>query len=157
MILRPFDFLKVKGITVMFSSLNGKNTENASKEIIISSATDARACSDEIESILHRHARACRGHPRLSYGASASKTWMAGIGLAMTPEKWFDIIGIRSSRLSENESIGAFKRELCFVEAGYAPNSNLFREFITGSEPIFRHGVYVGYQGIRIGSARVCP
>jgi hypothetical protein len=29
---------------------------------------------DEIESFLHRHTRACRGHPRLSCGSSASKT-----------------------------------------------------------------------------------
>jgi hypothetical protein len=36
------------------------------------------ARSDVIESPLHRHARACRGHPRLSYRASASKAGMAG-------------------------------------------------------------------------------
>src|SRR5258708_6316819 len=29
-------------------------------------------------SCLRRHARARRGHPRLSFGTSASKTWMAG-------------------------------------------------------------------------------
>jgi hypothetical protein len=31
------------------------------------------------------HARACRGHPRLCR-FSASETWMAGTGPAMTPE-----------------------------------------------------------------------
>src|SRR5262249_18722785 len=40
-----------------------------------------------------RHARACRGHPRLSCGASASKTWMAGTSPAMTLEKWFNMTG----------------------------------------------------------------
>ena len=28
---------------------------------------------------------------RLSYGTSASKTWMAGTSPAMTAEKWFDM------------------------------------------------------------------
>ncbi len=32
----------------------------------------------------NRHARACRGHPRLSWGTSHSKTWMAGTSPAMT-------------------------------------------------------------------------
>jgi putative endonuclease len=32
-----------------------------------------------------RHGRACRGHPRLTYGASARKTWVAGTSPAMTP------------------------------------------------------------------------
>src|SRR5260370_16257 len=62
-----------------------------------------RAQSDEIELSLHRHARAetphrvtrrgprLRGHPRLSWGISASKTWMAGTSPAMTPERWFDM------------------------------------------------------------------
>jgi len=31
-----------------------------------------------------RHARACRGHPRLSCGLSESKTWMAGTSPATT-------------------------------------------------------------------------
>jgi len=57
----------------------------------------ARARSDEIESRLSRHARACRGHPRLSCGPSARKTWMAGTSPAMTAEKWFDMTGTRSS------------------------------------------------------------
>jgi histidinol-phosphate aminotransferase len=34
-----------------------------------------------------RHARACRGHPRLSCDSAASKAWMAGTGPAMTPRK----------------------------------------------------------------------
>src|SRR5260370_4935895 len=34
--------------------------------------------------LLRRHARACRGHPRLSRGLSARKTWMAGTSPAMT-------------------------------------------------------------------------
>src|SRR5258708_38064015 len=43
-------------------------------------------------------AQAClRGHPRLSCGTSASKTWMAGTSPAMTPEKWVNMIGTRSS------------------------------------------------------------
>src|SRR5229473_53753 len=58
---------------------------------------DSRAGSDEIESPLSRHARACRGHPRLSCGPSARKTWMAGTSPAMTAEKWFDMTGTRSS------------------------------------------------------------
>src|SRR6266849_5699796 len=37
-----------------------------------------------IESPLRRHARACRGHPRLSCRVSASKAWMAGTSPAMT-------------------------------------------------------------------------
>src|SRR5712671_1027118 len=64
-----------------------------------------RARSDEMESHLRRHARAetprrvtrrgphLRGHPRLSCGSSASKTWMAGTSPAMTPEKWLKMIG----------------------------------------------------------------
>ena len=32
-----------------------------------------------------RHARACRGHPRLACGGSGRKTWMAGTSPAMTP------------------------------------------------------------------------
>jgi len=47
--------------------------------------TYATARSGEMEAPLHRHARACRGHPRLSCGSSASKTWMAGTSPAMTP------------------------------------------------------------------------
>ena len=34
-----------------------------------------------------RHARACRGHPRLSCGVPASKAWMAGTSPAMTSEE----------------------------------------------------------------------
>src|SRR6266851_9190622 len=68
-------------------------------------ACDSRARSDEIESSPHRHARAetprrvtrrgprLRGHPRLSCGSSASKTWMAGTSPAMTPEKWLKMTG----------------------------------------------------------------
>jgi hypothetical protein len=56
-----------------------------------------RARSGEIESPLLRHARACRGHPRLSCGTSASKTWMAGTSPATTPEKWFKMIGTGSN------------------------------------------------------------
>jgi hypothetical protein len=37
---------------------------------------------------LLRHARACRGHPRL-YNFSAEKTWMARISPAMTDQKRF--------------------------------------------------------------------
>jgi hypothetical protein len=33
---------------------------------------------------LRRHARACRGHPRLAFKKSASKAWMAGTSPAMT-------------------------------------------------------------------------
>src|SRR5258708_36340665 len=63
----------------------------------------ARAQSDEIELSVRRHARAetphrvtrrgprLRGHPRLSWGISASKTWMAGTRPAMTPERWVDM------------------------------------------------------------------
>src|SRR6266852_2632024 len=51
-------------------------------------AASFRARSGEIESPLRRHARACRGHPRLSCGSSARKTWMAGTSPAMTAEKW---------------------------------------------------------------------
>jgi hypothetical protein len=49
--------------------------------------------SGKIESPLHRHARACRGHPRLPCGASVGQTWMAGTSPAMTPEKWFNATG----------------------------------------------------------------
>jgi len=56
-----------------------------------------RARSDEIEPPLHRHARACRGHPRFSCLVSASKAWMAGTSPAMTPEKWLNMTGTRSS------------------------------------------------------------
>src|SRR5262249_40861965 len=38
-----------------------------------------------------------RGHPCLSYGLSARKTWMAGTSPAMTPNKWFDMTGTRCS------------------------------------------------------------
>jgi hypothetical protein len=55
-----------------------------------------RARSNEIEPPLQRHARACRGHPRLSCRASASKAWMAGTSPAMTPNNWFDLTGTRS-------------------------------------------------------------
>ena len=37
-----------------------------------------------------RHARTCRGHPRLSDGTSASKAWMAGTSPAMTQQKWLN-------------------------------------------------------------------
>jgi len=47
-----------------------------------------------IESHFYRHARACRGHPRLSCRASASNAWMAGTSPAMTPAKWFDMTKI---------------------------------------------------------------
>jgi len=50
--------------------------------------------------LLRRHARACRGHPRLSCGSSASKTWMAGTSPAMTPSKWFNMTGTRCSASS---------------------------------------------------------
>ena len=54
--------------------------------------------SDEIESLLHRrHARACREHPRLFCEPSAGKTWMAGTSPAMTPKKWINVTGMRSS------------------------------------------------------------
>src|SRR5258708_7044304 len=65
--------------------------------------------SDEMESPLRRHARAetprrvtprgprLRRHPRLSCGSSASKTGMAGTSPAMTPSKWLDMTGTRSS------------------------------------------------------------
>src|SRR5215471_9130888 len=56
-----------------------------------------RAHSDEIGSILGRHARACRGHLRLSYGPSVIKTWMAGTSPAMTPSNWINMTGTRSS------------------------------------------------------------
>jgi hypothetical protein len=62
-----------------------------------------RVRSTEIESALLRHARACRGHPRLSCRASTSKAWMAGTipgsspGTAMTALKWFNVTGNRSS------------------------------------------------------------
>ncbi len=36
--------------------------------------------------IILRHARACRGHPRL-FGVARRKTWMAGTSPAMTAEK----------------------------------------------------------------------
>jgi hypothetical protein len=61
-----------------------------------------RVRSDEVKSPLHRHARACPGHPRLSCGPSARKTWMApgsspgATSPAMTPKKWFNKIGTRS-------------------------------------------------------------
>src|SRR5260370_14656329 len=55
-----------------------------------------RACSDEIEAPLQRHARACRGHPRLSCGLAAKKTWMAGTRPAMTPNKWFNMTKTRA-------------------------------------------------------------
>jgi hypothetical protein len=42
---------------------------------------------DMVQFAYRRHARACRGHPRLSCGHSASKTWMAGTSPAMTLEK----------------------------------------------------------------------
>ncbi len=45
-----------------------------------------------MESPLRRHPRACRGHPRLSCSASASKRWMAG-----TLEKWSHMTGTRCS------------------------------------------------------------
>jgi hypothetical protein len=57
----------------------------------------SRARSGEIASPLRRHARACRGHPRLSCGLSAAKTWMAGTSPAMTPSKWFSLTGTPSS------------------------------------------------------------
>src|SRR2546428_5013519 len=60
-----------------------------------------RARSDEIESPLHHHARACRGHPRLSCSSSASKTWMAGTSPAKTPEKWLNPTGICSKHRYE--------------------------------------------------------
>jgi hypothetical protein len=34
-----------------------------------------------------RHARACRGHPRLSCCNPESKTWMAGTSPAMTVDR----------------------------------------------------------------------
>ncbi len=37
---------------------------------------------------------------RLSYGTSASKTWMAGTSPAMTPSKWFNVIGTRFALLT---------------------------------------------------------
>src|SRR5262245_63103515 len=52
----------------------------------------ARACSAGREPrpvgsrLPTRHARACRGHPRLSFMIAASKTWMAGTSPAMTAE-----------------------------------------------------------------------
>src|SRR5262245_26175152 len=36
-----------------------------------------------MQSVPHRHARACRGHPRLAT-ATTLKTWMAGTSPAMT-------------------------------------------------------------------------
>src|SRR5260221_4879314 len=39
------------------------------------------------ESPRHRHARACRGHPRLSWRAAVSKAWMAGRSPGITPGK----------------------------------------------------------------------
>src|SRR5215471_4396430 len=50
-----------------------------------------------MELSLRRHARACRGHPRLSCEPSARKTWMAGTSPAMTPNKWFNMTGIGCS------------------------------------------------------------
>src|SRR5258708_15568170 len=41
----------------------------------------------ESESPRHRHARACRGHPRLSWRAAVSKAWMAGASPALAPGK----------------------------------------------------------------------
>jgi hypothetical protein len=45
-----------------------------------------------IESALHRHARACRGHPRVFCGNFAD-----GEDPAMTAGKWLNVIGNRSS------------------------------------------------------------
>jgi hypothetical protein len=56
---------------------------------------NATACPDEMESPLRRHVRACGGHPRLSCGTSATKTWMAASSPAMTLEKWFNTTGTR--------------------------------------------------------------
>jgi hypothetical protein len=50
-------------------------------------AQEAKGHSDEFESPLRHHARARRGHPRLSLGRCAEKTWMAGTSPAMTPNK----------------------------------------------------------------------
>src|SRR5260370_21456875 len=50
-------------------------------------AGEAKGHSDEFESPLRRHARARRGHPRLSLEPSAEKTWMAGTSPARTPDK----------------------------------------------------------------------
>src|SRR5258708_7248276 len=54
-----------------------------------------------METPLQRHARACRGHPRLSCELSARKTWMAATSPAMTPNRWLDVMGMRSSRAIE--------------------------------------------------------
>src|SRR5262249_7938869 len=51
----------------------------------------------EMNYSLERHARACRGHPRLSCGLSAKKTWMAGTSPAMTPNRWFHMTGTPSN------------------------------------------------------------
>src|SRR5215471_1879264 len=56
-----------------------------------------RAHSDEIGSILGRHARACRGHLRLSCEPSVMRTWMAGTSPAMTPSNWINMTGTHSS------------------------------------------------------------
>jgi hypothetical protein len=47
--------------------------------------------SVELKRPLRRHARACRGHPRLYGLASTNKTWMAGTSPAMTSNTWFEL------------------------------------------------------------------
>src|SRR5260370_37551878 len=55
--------------------LTGKRPEAAGASRVFLPVL-SRAHSDEIAPPSHRHARACRGHPRLACGKSASKGWM---------------------------------------------------------------------------------
>src|SRR5260370_15636121 len=75
--------------------LTGKRPEAAGASRVFLPVL-SRAHSDEIEPPSHRHARACRGHPRLACGKSASKAWMAGTSPAMTPEKRFRMTATRA-------------------------------------------------------------
>src|SRR5260370_6739768 len=99
-----------------------------------------RSESDEMELSLHHHARAetprrvtrrgprLRGHPRLSWGISASKTWMAGTSPAMTPERWFDM----------TVRMGWREFDLVVMAAGCSPL--LFRLFLPSFRPYPLHG-----------------
>ena len=59
----------------------------------------------KLDHFLRRHARACRGHPRLSCDRPASKAWMAGTSPAMTPAKWFKMSGTRNRVRSQHGAI----------------------------------------------------
>src|SRR4051812_16726303 len=58
----------------------GSRTTTSSSRRDLDHTTDARLV---VQSPSHRHARAWRGHPRLSF-LNCSKTWMAGTSPAMT-------------------------------------------------------------------------